>query len=709
MAEKVSPLSESNYLVKPACSTPSPGHAGCLALELRARTAAAKALQHPIGMTRAKPITSPTAIDGVLGLSPEDLQAAYFDGAGEKPEAPKPKLGEPWPTIALVDAYNDYHAAADLKVYDEQFGLPELGVTSKGAGCTTVAGQGGCFEQVNQHGETAKFPFPAEEKEEKAAERLCVSKHTGETRSEREAREEACGELAEAEGWSVEISTDIEMARAICQNCKILLVEGNVPSYEDLLEAEQTAHTLGATEISNSWGGEEPVEGGSKEATDIKEATELLEFPGTVVTASSGDEGYLNWTEREEHERGEAPGYFVGADYPASAPNVVAVGGTKLTINDGAREQEAVWNEDPDPEGGNEGAGGGGCSTYFTAPSWQLGTADWGEVGCGTKRAVADIAADADPYTGVAVYDSKIDCNYGANGVLTVVHWCPIGGTSVASPIIASMFALAGGADGVEHPASTLYSHLETTVLHTVTSGGNGACHDDYLSCKGSLEGASALYPLDCGEGELICNAAEACGDRFYDGPTGVGTPNGIGALEPVSEPSIPTPPACKPSKSGTVGGGGGGGGGQVPPGKEGPSSGAPGEGSTQTNRTESTTTTTTSTAKPAQVAATAKVLSLSLTHRALTALRRLAPLVSQVAFTFKLSAASTIHVALAKQVRVKGREQWRTLPYSISFAGHKGQGSHSLSARRKLAAGRYRLTLSLAHGGQRSIAFNAR
>src|SRR6202042_2716974 len=103
-------------------------------------------------------------------------------------------------------------------------------------------------------------------------------------------------------------------------------------------------------------------------------------------------------------------------------------------------------------------------------PSWQRAVPDWSQVGCGSKRAVADVSADADPYTGVAVYDS-VPSVHEANGrvVNTPLEWWPIGGTSVASPIIASMFALAGGSHEVPYPAATLYSHLETTGFYDVT------------------------------------------------------------------------------------------------------------------------------------------------------------------------------------------------------------------------------------------------
>ena len=332
-------------------------------------------------------------------------------------------------------------------------------------------------------------------------------------------REVACKEVVEADGWAIEISTDIEVAHAVCQNCKILLVEADSAEFPNLEEAERSAVVLGATEISNSWGGSEP-------ATD----SQTFEHPGIVITAAAGDDGYLNWTEAEAAEaakkKKEATHYFAGADYPASSPHVVAVGGTKLALNGGARESETVWNEDPDPEGRNSGAGGSGCSEQFTAPPWQQKVPDWKAVGCGSKRAVADVSADGDPYTGVAVYDSVPDLREEDGKIInTPLSWVPIGGTSVASPIIASMFALAGGSHNVAYPAETLYSH--PSLLYDVTAGGNGQCDDIYSSgCSGSLSS-----PFDCGQGDLICNASSG-----YDGPSGVGAPNGIAGFKPSSE-----------------------------------------------------------------------------------------------------------------------------------------------------------------------------
>ncbi len=164
-----------------------------------------------------------------------------------------------------------------------------------------------------------------------------------------------------------------------------------------------------------------------------------------------------------------------GVEYPASSQYVTAVGGTNLVRSSAARGwTETVWS-----------GAGSGCSAYNTKPSWQLDT------GC-AKRTVADVSAVADPNTGVAVYDSY--AHLGVSG------WLVFGGTSVSAPIIASVYGLAGNATAVNY-GSYPYSH--TTSLFDVTSGSNGTCTVAYL-----------------------CTAGPG-----YDGPTGLGTPNGTGAF----------------------------------------------------------------------------------------------------------------------------------------------------------------------------------
>jgi hypothetical protein len=436
-------------------------------------------------MTRSAPISAGEAAEGCehpaaegcYGLRPQDLHSAY----GLPTTAPTAQTQ----TIALVDAYNDLSAEKDLKVYDEVFELPA---------CTAV---NGCFKEVNQNGETGSPPFPHSAKELKAARK-------GST-AEREKAERASG-------WATEISLDIQVAHATCQNCHILLVEAESSSYEDLETAEDHAVTAGATEVSNSWYGEEPI-------TD----SGAFEHPGTVITAAAGDYGYLNWDVSEEAAPEEPKRGSV--NYPASSPHVVAVGGTRLELSSPSNtwKSETVWN-DGSAEGG-DGAGGSGCSEHFDAPPWQLKLSNWLSVGCASDRATADISADADPDTGVAVYDTSPD-EGGA-----VQDWETLGGTSLASPLIASAFALAGGAGGVEYPARSLYENeiRDPASLHDVESGSNGECSKPL---KEGLSGCTALEEAASCSGHSICVAGPA-----YSGPAGVGTPNGIGAFQPTGAP----------------------------------------------------------------------------------------------------------------------------------------------------------------------------
>jgi len=141
-ASALSPLPRSDYSVRSVCGTPAPGHVSCLALELLPRTAAARARTHPLGMRTAQAIRAGSAVQGADGLGPAQLRDAYFPG--EEPRAP---ASQPQ-TIALVDPYNDLGAEADLKTYDEEFGLPACSAGN------------GCFEQVNQNGEKRETAIP---------------------------------------------------------------------------------------------------------------------------------------------------------------------------------------------------------------------------------------------------------------------------------------------------------------------------------------------------------------------------------------------------------------------------------------------------------------------------------------------------------------------------------------------------------------------
>jgi hypothetical protein len=258
---------------------------------------------------------------------------------------------------------------------------------------------------------------------------------------------------ASTTGWDVEESLDIDMVSAVCPLCHIILVEANSESMADLGTAVNSAVNLGAKYVSNSYGG-------SESASDPSFDSSYFNHPGVAVTASAGDNGF-------------------GVSYPAASPDVVAVGGTSLSTAANTRGwTESVWGS----SAGGEGTGSG-CSADSAKPSWQK------DAGC-ARRTNNDVAADANPNTGVAVYDS-----YSQGG------WLEVGGTSASSPMIASVYALAGTPAAGTNPASYPYAH--TSSLFDVTSGADGSCSPAYL-CTGAAG---------------------------YDGPTGLGTPNGTAAF----------------------------------------------------------------------------------------------------------------------------------------------------------------------------------
>ena len=275
-------------------------------------------------------------------------------------------------------------------------------------------------------------------------------------------------------GWAEEESLDLDMVSAICPDCHIRLVEASSATTADLDTAENTAAAAsGVVAVSNSWGGAET----STETTDDS----AFDHPGIAITASAGDGGY-------------------GVSWPAASPYVTAVGGTSLSTASNSRGwTESVWSTSS-----TEGTGSG-CSAYETQPTWQT-SLDLPS-GC-SKRVDNDVSAVADPATGVAVYDSYNSCGSssfcdfllslglasGADG------WVQVGGTSASSPIIASVYALAGNTGSISN-GSYPYSH--TSDLYDVTSGSNGTCSPAYL-----------------------CTA-----ETGYDGPTGLGTPDGTGAF----------------------------------------------------------------------------------------------------------------------------------------------------------------------------------
>jgi subtilase family serine protease len=346
----------------------NPRMASCLAMVLADAT--------------GRPFTSPAP----AGLGPADFQDAY--------KLPSSDHGD-GVTVAIVDAYHDPNAEADLAVYRSTFGLPA---------CTTA---NGCFTQVTSRG----------------------NHHWPRTNSL----------------WALETSLDLDAVSAVCPNCNILLVESYGGWLGGLGKAVNEAVKLGADVVSNSYANR------TKDKNEVY-GEKYYNHPGTAIVAGTGDWGY---------------NYY--KSYPAASQYVIAAGGTFLQRDQSQRGwHETAW-----------AGAGSGCAPLDPKPKWQK------DDGCGDMRTYADVSADASPASGAAVYDT-----FGHGG------WIVVGGTSLASPLIAGVFALAG--DSITYGKRV---YQDPDQLFDITSGSNGSCNGSYL-----------------------CTAGPG-----YDGPTGLGTPNGIG------------------------------------------------------------------------------------------------------------------------------------------------------------------------------------
>jgi PKD repeat protein len=409
-------LSPSQVTTRQVCAPASGDQARCAAEALVLR--ATGAVVHP--RVQHSSSGGPTE-----GDSPAFLQQAYDlsslsqnAGSGD--------------TVALIDAYNDSTAQADLNAYRSNYGL---------SACTTT---NGCFREINEWGGSS-LPTTS----------------------------------ATAEGWDYEISLDLDTVSAICPNCHILLVEARSSNSTDLERAMQSAASDGATQISDSW----TMQSSTAPAADFVPS-------GVPIVAATGDDGYVG------------PGED---NYPAGLPGVTAAGGTSLAPSTGTPSGrgfgETAWS-----------GAGSGCDVNEPQPAYQTGGA------CG-GRAYADVSADADPDTGLAVYDS-------AEG-----GWVEVGGTSLASPMIAAYYAITGvnGSD----PA---WAYGDSGELNDITSGSNGSCAIAY-----------------------ICTAGVG-----YDGPTGVGSISGdvvagapgIGGGTIPTGQSTPTNTQTVAAKTATIAGG---------------------------------------------------------------------------------------------------------------------------------------------------------
>jgi hypothetical protein len=369
-------------------------------------------------------VVDPPPVETLAGFALPD-GGPLFEGSGEKGGyAPTdlqsaykiPTSGGSGETVALVEAYGYASAEGDLGTYRAKYGLEA---------CTKASG---CFKKVNEKGEEGNYP--------------------------------AEGNKLEKE-WSLETSLDMDMVSSACPNCKILLVEATTQDPTDTAASVEEAAKLKAGEISNSYGYLENEETWCPSKNGCKEYLSDYDHPGIPVTVSAGDSGYDN-------HRG-AP------NWPATSPNVIAVGGTNLKKAETSRGwSETVWIDT-----------GSGCSLYESKPTWQT------DKGC-NKRTDNDIAAVASPSTPVSAYNTPY-----AEG------WINLAGTSASAPLVA----------GIEAHASTATKKLGAQVFYKnpgmlfhVSEGSNGGC---------GTEAEPTWY---------LCHATK----EGYNGPTGEGTPDGV-------------------------------------------------------------------------------------------------------------------------------------------------------------------------------------
>jgi hypothetical protein len=320
------------------------------------------------------------------------------------------------PATVVIVAYGGYGGAdtieSNLATFDQYFNLP---VCTKANGCLSI---------VNQNGQPSPLPG------------------------------------SEGFSWAQEMNLDVQVVHAICQTCKIVLIQAS----ENQLAVDYASTQMKPAAISNSW---------SIRQGDESRLDPLVDHKGVAIVDATGD----------------SKSFESQGNWPADNKHVVAVTGSTLHVNnDVSWKSEEVWP-----------FSGGGCALYHDAASWQTSLPNWDTAGCGIHRSVGDVAMAADGNAGTNI-PYYLGGQYG---------WQGTGGTSTAAPLVASIYALAGGVpDGVYAPAM-LYANYTDQNMHDITQGSN---------CRG-------------GQTEH-CTAGPD-----FDTPSGLGSFNGISILQ------VPMPP----------------------------------------------------------------------------------------------------------------------------------------------------------------------
>jgi hypothetical protein len=440
----------SQVTAKPVCAAASPGYASCDAAALVTKS----------GHLPVRPLTSPSSPS--VSQSPQNTALTVQLGGPVlfSPQFLQQAYDTGWlsansgvgKTVAIVDANGDPNPASDVDAFRSGYNLPAISHSA----CTpsNIAGHTSgppCMVVANQTGGSS-LPPPAG-------------------------------------GWDVEESLDLDAVSAMCPNCNILLIETDSAADSDLGAGDAEALSLGAKLLSNSWGAPESGSTDADYFTGTEEATGAA--AGSETFVSTGDNGaYVDGGYSNPPDQ---------APYPASEEYFTAVGGTSLDHSTGARGiNELAWS-----------GAGSACSTQETQPTWQTSAG----TGC-SGRATSDVSADADPETGLNVYDSN------AGG------WGIYGGTSLAAPLAAAYAALtsvnSGSTTDSHGMLSAEWAYANASKLNDITSGSNGT------HCSSSL---SYAMPQ-------ICNAGTG-----WDGPTGVGSISGDVVTSGVG-PSLTVPPA---------------------------------------------------------------------------------------------------------------------------------------------------------------------
>jgi hypothetical protein len=445
-------------------ATPSPASRGRLPRRLAAATAVAAAV---LGLlTAASPASSGADSPPDTGTAAAPVAVCATPPPGQLacqaeviPTAPTERAFTARDKAALPAGYGpaDIQSAYDLAAavrahagagrtigivdaYDAPTVEADLAVYRSTYGLPPCTGADGCFRKVNEQGAAAPLP-------------------------------------AANPSWAVEISLDVEAVSAACPDCRILLVEGDGADTGSLADSEDTAVRLGADAVSNSYSAPETavIDNDPSATGGLPARRASYDHPGVPILAASGDSGFQ-----------------LDAPYPADLTSVIAVGGTSLARDSSPRGwSETAWGPDQRPSGA-----GAACSAHVDKPAWQHDAACPG-------RTVADVSADADPFTGLAVYDSTPDPADQLPG-----GWLRAGGTSAATPLVGAMYVMAGPAAGIDSAAG-LYAHRAD--LNDVVGGPS-------VSIPGSGQ--------ECPATSTMCAAV-----RGYDAPTGLGSPNGLTAL----------------------------------------------------------------------------------------------------------------------------------------------------------------------------------